>query len=667
MTEKNSIESTINQLRNEALSYFNYARENFKKINHELISGLQSATANAIRQENRGSTDPLRVLFLVPHISLFDVFLPIYEAMKKDKNFVPEVLAFRRKDIEHDIDAAQTENFFKGLGISAYIVGFEDEEILPELSPETFDILFYTLGSTAYPEEYRIERTSFSFLTCYIAYGVLLANEPEYQYNQEFHHSSWRIFARSEEEKQKYDLYAVRATSNTIVTGYPKFDLFSKKSRSKPDSKPTIIWAPHWSIGLIYPALSFGTFDKYCMDMFKVFDDNPDINFIYKPHPNLQYALDKTSFMNSDSYKIYLDMLGARDNVEIYKDGDNIALFQCSTAMITDSISFLAEYLPTSKPLLFLDRPDRAKLNTTGEEIINLHYKADDIDGIKGFIANTIKQDRDTNKSARQKYYSERLEFGKIGASAQILANIKMDLLKTETPKSRKKFDDAILEAKNKQEAIRKEAKARSTQYWLGQKTYNYATNFPDRHKNQIDFTKKNFLPLLTKNSKVLDIGSADGWHACIIAHFCGELNGIDMNPDFIALARENAKKMGLENCHFETADALQLKIKPKFYDAIVLSGLTTCFVEDSDFLSVMRTATTGLKENGVLLLKDTLQTSKGSKLNLVNGYAALYRDLDKYNKLLDIAGFEISIGDWLQTDGESGSYMALAKFRSKP
>jgi ubiquinone/menaquinone biosynthesis C-methylase UbiE len=681
-SDKVKIENQINnafseakKARNEALSFHNFSTELLTSQHLNSVQATQNILERIIRMERRNVKDPLRVLFLVPHTSLFDVYAPIYSTMLLDPLFQPSVLAFKRADIESDIDEANTQAFFDGLGIAAHVVGFDEDGFYPSLQPESYDILFYTLGSAAYPEAYKPERNSQHFLTCYLSYGFLLSDQYEYQFNQQFHHTSWRIFASTTREKEMYDGYGRRLSSNVVVTGYPKFDLYhdvksAVENRAQEaalaqhsNGRPLVIWAPHWTLGLIYPQLNLGSFDKFCMSMLEIFDEFPDIDFLFKPHPNLKYALEKTTFMNEESYAIYVSMIIQKPNVKMWQHGDYIELFAKSAGMITDSSSFLAEYLPSSHPLLFLDRPDRAKMTEVGEKIIELYETGFTTLSIRAFLQKRIRSGNDEGLQRRLEGAKNLLERSEKTASLAIVDDIKRALaISPSAHRKNQTFDPSA--GLKKQKVLERNAQRLSNAYWDRQSEYNYESLFPERYANQVAFTEKALFPFLTKDSHVVDIGCADGWHSCLIARHCGSLRGYDLNAKFIDLARKVANEASLTNCTFIVADALALGPLDQIADAVLLSGLTTCMIDDADAKHVLVTAARALRPNKVLLLKDTLSLTRQSKTVIQSNYGAIYRSYSSYVKLVQEAGFDILNEEWIQKDGEFGSFMALAQKR---
>lgn len=411
---------TANQARNEALSYYT------TNTNIATLSDLRSIEAaqvvaeevSSIRQRiNGGKT---RVVFLVPDTSLWDVYAPIYSEMANSVDFHPIVICFLRQDVVADKSESEVIDFFHGIGIDAKIEGYSGLGGFTSIQSYRPDFVFYTLGSAAYPEIYSIEFVSHFCRTCYLSYGFLMVDELDYQFGQSFHSSAWAIFASTPREVQEYELRCKRLSSNVKLVGYPKFDLYRHVVLKKP-IRPLIIWAPHWTVGGLYPSLNLGTYDKIYKAMFDLLVSRKDVDFIFKPHPNLKYACSTTGVFSESEFDDYVSSLDALPNVSVWKHGDYFRLFAESTAMITDSVSFLAEYLPTGRPLLFLDRPDRVKMSECGERIIASHYRGYGLVDIDGFLA-TILSGQDPKFADRERAIAEELYIEKeSSASAKIV------------------------------------------------------------------------------------------------------------------------------------------------------------------------------------------------------------------------------------------------------
>ena len=86
--------------------------------------------------------------------------------------------------------------------------------------------------------------------------------------------------------------------------------------------------------------------------------------------------------------------------------------------MITDSVSFLAEYQFTHKPLLLLES-GKEEYNDFGKSVVDILYKCPgtDISGIESFIENVLSG-KDEMKEERMEFFEKNLAYRKDGMSA---------------------------------------------------------------------------------------------------------------------------------------------------------------------------------------------------------------------------------------------------------
>lgn len=408
-------------MENKIFSYYNYSNQKIGSIMCSLWEGNQNLLTRIYNLKPK--TEKISVTFLVPDIALWDVYHPIYDKLVMCDEFKVNVIAFKRCDVVSDKSEEDIAEFFSSRKIDVRLSGFNQNYFNHNFGDD--DLVIYTLGSVAYPDAYKIEYVSLFARTCYIPYGFLLANEYDYQFNQDFHHSAWVVIASSNREVDLYKKYQRRIASNVIKAEYSKFEYLKKGAVNtrKPERK-IVIWAPHWTIGLVYPRLNYGMFDIFCNDFIKIAQDNPEVDFVFKPHPNLRYALNETGFMDFSSYEVYLSMLKSIGNIVIYNGGDYTDLFIRSSGMITDSISFLAEYAVTGNPLLFLDRVDRVPLSPLGEDVIGIHYKGREISCILNFVQDVVIDGNDVMKIERETSINDLL-----GIGAESTSNVILDLL----------------------------------------------------------------------------------------------------------------------------------------------------------------------------------------------------------------------------------------------
>lgn len=115
-----------------------------------------------------------------------------------------------------------------------------------------------------------------------------------------------------------------------------------------------VIYAPHWSfhhkknISKYY----LSTFAENGQIILAFAKAHPEIHWIFRPHPGLRSKLLSTGLMTMAQVDGYFNEWRAIG--EVSETGDYLSLFQRSSAMVTDCVTFLTEYLLTGKPLIRL-------------------------------------------------------------------------------------------------------------------------------------------------------------------------------------------------------------------------------------------------------------------------------------------------------------------------
>lgn len=93
---------------------------------------------------------------------------------------------------------------------------------------------------------------------------------------------------------------------------------------------------------------------------------------MFKPHPMLRRNICLYGIMTeaeADEYYNEWARIG-----HLYDNGDYFDIFKSSDLMITDCCSFLAEYLPTHKPLIRLVNKEGLAFNELGGRLSNCYY-----------------------------------------------------------------------------------------------------------------------------------------------------------------------------------------------------------------------------------------------------------------------------------------------------
>jgi len=460
-----SITDSINQgiIRNQQENARNH-QENIRnhqknmKLYQELIFSLKELKKQTdfVKIQNNlqsiknkvGNNELINIVFIMhfPN-NIMDL---LYNLLEKDELFNPIILLIPNDSFSLNIckkglnkfemnEYEDNFNYFKNKGFNVIKAYDNDTKSLLDMELEIKPhIIFY---SSPYegpiPSEYKIKNLSNDILFCYIPYGIYIAKLQEYQFNQELHRKAWKIFCETPIHKELAAKYSDIGSSNVVMTGYPKMDpLIDGSYKQMPkiwkndnNSKVKIIWAPHHSIGSSTTA--FSTFDKNYKFFYSFAKEHTEIQWIFKPHFQLKYAdfhMSETEDFSAKNLKKYYNKWNELDNASVYEGGDYLNMFLNSDAMITDSVSFLAEYLYVNKPGLFLTRK-KQEFNEFGELIITAWYKVrgDDFKGIENFINEIVIQENDYLKSSRKNIYDNYLNTDSI-ASLNIYNYIKEKL-----------------------------------------------------------------------------------------------------------------------------------------------------------------------------------------------------------------------------------------------
>lgn len=343
-------------------------------------------------------SDEIKVVFVVADTSIWEIFSPLYRRLISDTRFAVSVIAIERVDLASTKPQSEVHRFFEHRSIKHSYLGKSQQS---NFLWKSYDFAFFTLGTGAFPKQLSIRAASRHCRTIYLAYGMLLGDHHNYQYNSDSQHFAWRLLAANDFEHSNYWLHARRANARVVRTGYTKFEELSNlTSSSISGTRPTVIWAPHWTIG-DRSHNRFGMFDRIRNEVIMLIRSHPEIDFVLLPHPNLPDAFNQMYLSTGQSYEDYAEKFGLEKNAHVASVDEVSKLFIRSSAMLTDSISFLGDYLFTQKPLLFLNRSDRRRLNDLGEQIIDCHYSGTNANDIDIFLKQVVLRQIDLNQKRR--------------------------------------------------------------------------------------------------------------------------------------------------------------------------------------------------------------------------------------------------------------------------
>jgi SAM-dependent methyltransferase len=174
----------------------------------------------------------------------------------------------------------------------------------------------------------------------------------------------------------------------------------------------------------------------------------------------------------------------------------------------------------------------------------------------------------------------------------------------------------------------------------------------------------------LKEGEVVLDLGSGGGLDCLLAAKkvgASGRVIGLDMTPEMIQLAQENAKKMGVTNVEFRLGEMESMPLKDNSVD-VIISNCVINLSPDKD--AVFKEAYRVLKSGGrlsisdIVLLGELPQEVKTSLEEWAGCIAGALQDKVYLDKI-KAAGFVRVTADRsilpLYVEGQSGSDMSQA------
>lgn len=404
-------------------------------INYQILHKLKEIELkNKVRNGQK-----IKVCFLLDEISKF-YFDSVYKSMLNSDIFEPFILFTSNKnklfkdnelffnEYINDFNILKSNGYNVELGIdlnTSQIIPFEMFEI---------DILFY---SCQYINYHNTELTNIfmniNYLTCHINYGLITLNLYDYYYNNKYINTAWKIFVQTKFDYYEYIDYSVHYGFNCVLSGDSKLDKYSnnlseyKLPQKIDNGKPIIIYAPHHSIRFEFTLASLSTFHLYYKYFLNLVKSNPNINFVFKPHPNLFKRIIELGIFSEREYESYYEQWNSLDNGLCITDGDYIDLFRKSSLLITDCASFIGEYLPSGNPVIYLVNPERDQntyfesFSNMGKKILVTYYLAHNEDEIQMYFDNIIENNVDPKKEERKKL-SEEIFFN-VGFAGKYITN----------------------------------------------------------------------------------------------------------------------------------------------------------------------------------------------------------------------------------------------------
>lgn len=395
--------------------------------------------------------EKVKVFFLIAQPSKFGMET-IYESMLKSDIFDPYIYSIyydKNNKLNDDFrfQCDKNYNYWKERNYRV-INGYDENYNAIPLYEHNPDIIFISDPVMFGFSSFKNHIFNWHYLTCYVPYGLSIMEDTRYHFNFVSINEMWKVFAPTKYDYNYFIDKSMHYGLNTVFYGYPEFDAYNKpiNSINIPEKinndKPTVIYAPHWSIK-DYGRNNISTFHLHAKYIFSLLEKYPNINFVFKPHPRLLPRLydliNDKEIMTPDEYKKYVDSWNSSPNGVVLNDVEYIDLFKKSTTLITDCGSFVLEYLYSGHPCIYIVNPELRhfgekkdsfldKYSSLGQEILktyNICYNELDI---QTNFENIVLKNIDNKKEERNRILEKYSDY--IGTSGECIVE---HLIKTLT------------------------------------------------------------------------------------------------------------------------------------------------------------------------------------------------------------------------------------------
>ena len=233
-------------------------------------------------------------------------------------------------------------------------------------------------------------------VTAYVPYGLEVGGGAEniaFQYQQPASMHANAVFVRSTSVRQMFAKYCPSGDAHVYVTGHPRMDLSRNLDRFEVDAdlvgrvggRKAVLWNAHFSFG----QNMWSSLDRLFDAIIEAFAARPELVLIFRPHPMLWPRMIQTGLFDAAGlarFRAELEAMGVIIDDRI----DHRHAFAISSALMSDPGSFLMEYLPTGKPILYLKNPDGLGLNEEGEALLTVLESAESGEAVAAFLDRVI-------------------------------------------------------------------------------------------------------------------------------------------------------------------------------------------------------------------------------------------------------------------------------------
>lgn len=594
--------------------------------------------------------DQIRIAFVVQHPNSWLNFRSVWEFASQDPRFQAKVIL--APFIHAAVAGASCLDEMRNLLLLEKVPFLHYQYVdMESLRPHV--VFIQNPYEETRPVEFRQDAIrAAGARAAYIPYGLELGGgvwSIRAQFDTAVHRSAWRIFVRSERSKAMYGKYCLAGNDHVAVTGHPKFDRSIKSTllpnhiAEKAKGKKIVLWTPHFSVGK--PA-TWSTYMLYSEKIFSEVSRRDDLLLLLRPHPLFFRTMIEKKLWTLEEEASFRQKIEDSSNMALHEASEYDDAFSAADALMTDVGSFLLEFLPTTKPILYLHHPDGLGMNDD-ESLTRVLYTADRDEDIADFFEMLVRGD-DALLEARRDALPEYLH----GLNDNVGKNICEHIFTALSADDRYSPFDAV--------ALRQKLQEKSEKYWeTSQNTYLAPPDYYDRKETIL----RDVLEKLPRIEKAIDLGCGDGRFTFVLAEHAASVSAYDISASLVQAASHRAILEQVGNVSFYVSELDEVLPFEK-YPLVALMGVTSCIIDDLKFLRTLDRLPHLCGAGGFLITIDTLSTGSEQAAADDTGYVAKYRSVDAYRKFFQDRGFDLAEEIEIKRDTDQSLVNSMFLFR---
>lgn len=388
------------------------------------------------RRGGSGARGPC-VVFVVQWLETFEMVKPVVRALR-DCEFAVKIVVTPERDVLAHWSSGDSYNLDAVVPMWKWLAanGFDPEPLVPVekeadrlralrpaavFLPSPYDGIRH---ESLYPSTLSlpVHYVNYMFNICPSAFGLM--------YELPFFRECSALYAESEYTAEQFVKNGVDPAC-IVRSGSPILDHWDTE-RSCAEI-PTILWCPWWSTHWTSGGVGYSTFIHTYRDFLDEVARRPHMRFIFRPHPSLWGELRKEALWTDQEERDFHARAGELENFTVVGEvtptkryafyPDHLEQFEQAWAMVTDGVSFLAEFGYTGKPLLLTQAPGNAGWNPVGQAIAEVVERSDGIKKLSWFL-DRVERGIDPDAERRRNVIRRQFYRPKGGSAAAIASHI---------------------------------------------------------------------------------------------------------------------------------------------------------------------------------------------------------------------------------------------------